>query len=101
VFPQNTPDATWLQRAGSEGWVVITRDKRIRHRWAEREALIESGAIVFVITARNLTGPRMADLVVRALPHMRQISAQVSRPAIYTIGASGTPKQLDINEPKA
>lgn len=29
-FPKGTPDEVWLAEAGRNGWVVLTRDKRIR-----------------------------------------------------------------------
>jgi hypothetical protein len=33
----------WLRIAGERGWVVLTRDDRIRYRPAEQRALIEAG----------------------------------------------------------
>ena len=31
-FPHDTPDPEWLAEAGKAGWLVITRDQRIRTR---------------------------------------------------------------------
>jgi hypothetical protein len=44
VFAQDTPDEEWLTRAGYEGWVVLTKDKLIRKRPIEREALVAAHA---------------------------------------------------------
>jgi len=59
-------DQEWLPRAGREGWVVITRDKRFRHRAAERQAVIDYKVRLFVLTsAGNLTRWDTLDLLVR------------------------------------
>jgi hypothetical protein len=96
VFPQDAPDEAWLLRVGREGWVAITCDTRIRRHPAERRALVESGALVFVVTARRLTGQQMAELIGAALPAMRMIAATATRPAIYTLGSNGKPTLLGI-----
>jgi hypothetical protein len=36
---RGTPDQEWLDYAGTRGWVVLTRDKRIRYRKLEKLAL--------------------------------------------------------------
>ena len=35
VREEQVRDVEWLERAGREGWVVLTKDKRIRRRFAE------------------------------------------------------------------
>jgi hypothetical protein len=42
-FPHDALDQTWLTAAGQRGWVVITKDKAIRHRGTELAALISAG----------------------------------------------------------
>ncbi len=37
-------DADWIPKAASLGWVVITRDRHMRSRPAERERIVNSGA---------------------------------------------------------
>jgi uncharacterized protein with PIN domain len=39
-FGQATPDDVWLAVVGEQGWIVITKDDRIRFNEAERAALI-------------------------------------------------------------
>ena len=36
LFPQGTEDVVWLREAGSNGWIVITRDDRIRYNHKEK-----------------------------------------------------------------
>ncbi len=47
-FPKGTPDEVWLAEAGRNGWVVLTRDKRIRYRQLERLALQAAKVRAFV-----------------------------------------------------
>ena len=49
-FAHNTPDEEWLRRAGTEGWLVLSRDKKIRTRPAERRTILESGVACFILT---------------------------------------------------
>jgi hypothetical protein len=37
LFPQGTEDVVWLREAGVNGWVVITRDDRIRYNQLEKQ----------------------------------------------------------------
>lgn len=43
IGPQ-TKDAQWIPQVTSNDWVVITRDRHIQHRPAERAALISASA---------------------------------------------------------
>ena len=61
---QFVEDAEWLQRAGEEGWIVITKDKRIRRRPAELDAIATHGVRAFVISSADLTGVEQARRVV-------------------------------------
>lgn len=37
-FPQTTPDVEWLAEVGRRGWVVLSKDERIRRNRIERGA---------------------------------------------------------------
>jgi predicted nuclease of predicted toxin-antitoxin system len=89
LFPPDAKDEEWLARCGVEGWVVLTRDKRLRYRPAEIAALRESGCLVFVLTAGEMTGPSMAEVLTRHLARMTEIAMTAERPAIYRITAAG------------
>ena len=39
-FAKDTPDVTWLAAVGEKGWVVLSKDDRIRTNALEREALL-------------------------------------------------------------
>jgi hypothetical protein len=37
---ENIADVTWLERAGQERWIVLTKDQRVRYRDAELSPLV-------------------------------------------------------------
>jgi hypothetical protein len=56
-FARDEDDRVWLQTVGERGWVVLTKDQRLRYRPLEIAALRASSARVFVLTAGNGVGP--------------------------------------------
>ncbi|MBM3955551.1 MAG: hypothetical protein FJ309_13220 [Planctomycetes bacterium] len=77
-FADDIPDEGWLPVVGSRGWVVLTNDKRIRHRRIQREALLAARIRAFVLTAGHLSSAEASDTWVRQLPKIERIA--VSRP---------------------
>lgn len=86
VREQFISDAEWLQRAGEEGWAVITADLRMRWRPTERGAIDAGGVKVFTMPHGNLTGP---EQVARVTDNLPAILRACERPgaAIYTMMA--------------
>jgi hypothetical protein len=80
-FPQGTPDAVWLAEVGKRGWIVLTKDTRIRHRPTEKQALLGAGVRAFAFTSGSLSGAQMGDAIVKALPMMMALLA--SRPTAF------------------
>lgn len=50
-FPPNAKDEDWLTQVGLNGWIVLTKDHRIRYRNIERTALMRAGVGAFILTA--------------------------------------------------
>lgn len=88
-FPQNTPDVDWLAEAGRRGWVVLSKDERIRRNRIERDALHAAGVRAFFLTQQGLTGPEMATLFSAALKGMISRACSQPAPFIYTVSRSG------------
>lgn len=80
---------------GKRGWVAITRDKNVRFRPMERQALIDSKVRAFVFTAGNATREETAAIVSGALESMKKIVATQPGPFIFHIGRSGKPARMD------
>ncbi|KAB2318673.1 hypothetical protein F8A86_09880 [Betaproteobacteria bacterium SCN1] len=65
-FAPDAPDEAWLEVAGREGWIVITRDKHIRRRPAELDAFRTHQVTVFVFAGGNASAAETAELVTRS-----------------------------------
>ena len=55
-FTPDERDEVWLTEVGQKGWVVLTKDRKIRYRAIEQAALIKGRVAAFVLSAGNLTG---------------------------------------------
>jgi len=90
LFPQDATDETWLTEVGRRGWVVITKDTRIRYRAIETAALLSARVRAFVLTARgDLTGAEMAAIFLKALPAIRKLCAKHRPPFIARVSRDG------------
>lgn len=88
-FPQDTPDVAWLTEVGRRGWIVLSKDERIRRNRVERETLHAAGVRAFFLTQQNITGPEMAALFKQVLHGMVKRANMQPAPFIYTISRSG------------
>lgn len=88
-FPQGALDAEWLPEVGRRGWVLLTKDREIRYRAAEREALLSAGVRAFVLRTRGLSGPENAQILVRALPRMVRFCTGNPAPFIAVVSPAG------------
>lgn len=93
--PRGTPDEVWLTDCGERGWVVLTRDKRIRYRVLERNALQTAGVKAFVFTGGNVSLAQTVAVVLKALPAMARIVEVTPAPFIFHFGTAGTPVRMD------
>src|SRR5438105_8486798 len=69
-FAQNTDDDVWMPEVGKRGWVVLTRDTRIRFHANEREAVLKSSLRMFSLQTkrgkdgrRGITGKEMTEII--------------------------------------
>ena len=88
-FPQDTPDSEWLTEIGKRGWVVLSKDVRIRRDKSERAALLEAGVKAFLLTQQGLTGADMATIFVRAMPEMTRRASRARHGFICTVSRIG------------
>ena len=88
-FAHTEADVDWLPVVGQRGWVVVTKDRRIRTRNVELEALMDAGVAAFVLTAGDLSGAEMAEALVKALPRMQRMVAKHLRPFIAAVSRPG------------
>lgn len=70
---QNIEDQTWIAEGCRQGWVLLTKDQRIRHRSRELEAL---DGYLFCLSAGNATVDVMAERLIAALPAIARAVAR-------------------------
>ena len=84
-FKAGTKDVDWLTGLHGHDWIVLTKDKNIRRRPLEIDALIGAGLRVFVVTATDLTGEETGQIIVKALPKIRRLCKRQPAPFIAGI----------------
>jgi predicted nuclease of predicted toxin-antitoxin system len=89
-FQPGTRDATWLREAGRNGWVVLTKDSKIRYRRNEMQALLSSGARSFVLVSSNLPGIEIANIFIIGLSAMKKLCEAQPAPFIAHVHRDGT-----------
>jgi hypothetical protein len=95
-FAQNTDDQDWMPKVGSLGWVVLTRDTRIRLHPHERDAVLKANLRFFSLQTkrgkkgeRRLTGNDMTELFMDNMAKIEAIVRTVPGPFIAGITRSG------------
>lgn len=86
---RGTLDEDWLPVVGTNGWIVLMRDKRIRYRRPERERLIEHGVKAFCLTSSgNQTRWDMLQMLVKHWSRIQETSL-LDGPFIYGVNSGG------------
>ena len=88
-FARDEQDRVWLRTVGERGWVVLTKDQRLRYRPLEIAALRASKARVFVLTAGNLRGMEIATVFLAALPRICKVLHSLPGPFVARVSESG------------
>jgi hypothetical protein len=97
-FAHDTPDDIWLSAAADKGWLVVTRDQRIRYRPNELGAMRRARLHVFVFTQGGLTGAETGSIVVRCHAAMLQLATEVPPPAFFSLTRSGEVNRLKAGD---
>jgi len=81
--PRPVEDVEWIRDADTNGWVVASKDDRIRRRPAERQALVASTLRVFCLTAGSL---RSSEQVERFRTNLPAIARVIGEPGPWVRG---------------
>ncbi|MGH9948500.1 MAG: hypothetical protein ACRD6X_15085 [Pyrinomonadaceae bacterium] len=84
-FEQNVEDQEWLAEVGKRGWLVLTKDQRIRRRPLERDTLLKANLKVFCFMSGSIPFSEMAEAFAKALPAIKHISDKTPPPFIAGI----------------
>ncbi len=92
----NAPDEEWIALVGRKHWLAITKDKNIRYRAAEFEAVKDHKAKVLVVRAKNSTGQDIADILIKANTRIQRFAHKHPAPFVAGIDRSGRVSLYDL-----
>jgi len=81
-FARDEEDRIWLRAVGERGWVVLTKDQRLRYRPLKIAALRAS-------KARNLRGMEISMVFLTALPRISKVVRSLPGPFVARVSQSG------------
>lgn len=96
------PDAVWIPRVAVAGWVILTRDKKMRRHEVERALLVQGGARWVAFTGGKLKVSEFLLFVEQWMPAVIQLLrdrpqpliVQVNRTEILDCTRDGPPARL-------
>lgn len=88
-FAPGTEDTEWLPLVGEKGWVLLTKDKRIRYNELEKLAVRQHKIREFYFSSGNYSGVEMAEILIAALHDMVRVFRRHKPPFIASIPKSG------------
>ena len=95
AFPPDTKDPVWIPQVAAWGWILVTRDKRVRSRPLEAEAIVRSGLSGFVfMQKREPDFWGWVQLVVRRWREMQALAGSERKPFLMDIPERGGIERL-------
>lgn len=80
-FDETCPDEEWLAEVGKKGWIAISRDRRIRYKPNEKQAVIRNGVSLLVLVGKGAI-PELAQNFIATLPQIETFLAANKPPVI-------------------
>lgn len=78
--PAMRKDEDWVTEVTTRGWVILTKDDKMRMKPRERDVLLEHGARVFCITNAHM---KAEDMAARLVKHRGKIVRLSRKPGPY------------------
>jgi glycogen synthase len=88
-FAPDEQDHVWLPKVAAKGWVILTKDKDIRHRQLELDAVLNNEAYMLTFGTGDYSAQEMAEAFHLALPKIRRAVARYFPPLIARISKGG------------
>jgi hypothetical protein len=90
-------DREWIPEVGARGWLVISKDKKIRTRPEERRAVKENNVGCFILNYKQpLNRWEILKLVTSTLDEMEEKFANTPRPFMFLIDRNGRFRPYDL-----
>jgi predicted nuclease of predicted toxin-antitoxin system len=93
----NTTDEEWLKFVGKKGWIVFTKDKKIRYRAAVVEIVKKRKIRMFILSRGNLSGHEIVQRIINALPAIKKFIFKHPPPFIVSITRSGNLFPIELS----
>ena len=89
LYDQHTPDLDWLEAEAAKGRLILTKDAAIGRNPLEKAMVKQTGAKVFALSSASMTGPEMAEALVKARHRMKQFARRHPGPFIAKVDRDG------------
>jgi hypothetical protein len=90
-FSGDTSDTELLKLVGKRRWILITFDQKQRTRKVENEYIKRYSVREFVFTSAHIPDP--GEVLLKAIPSMRNICRRREGPFVYSISSTGKVKE--------
>ncbi|MGH7353781.1 MAG: hypothetical protein ACRELS_04285 [Candidatus Rokuibacteriota bacterium] len=98
-FAPDAPDDHWIPEVGRHGWIVLSKDERMRYRLAEKRAIAQAGVRAFFLVPKGLTGPENGRILAGAVTRMTRFAIGNNPPFIAKVFRNGTVKMWERPRP--
>lgn len=88
-FEEGTKDEDWLPFVGNNGYILVTRDKKITKRRAELEAYKRHKVGAFILTGKKLSIWAQVKQLILAWEKMKILAEKTPRPFAFQIRSKG------------
>jgi predicted nuclease of predicted toxin-antitoxin system len=89
-FSADEKDTVWLEYIGQNGWVLITRDEKIRWNPAELAAFRRNRVGAFFLGGKNKSGWDLIQQIIRVWPTINDYAEHTNKPYAFRIPPNGT-----------
>lgn len=103
-FRDDEPDDVWVPAVAGRGWIILSSDQRMRRVSLERDAIMTSGAAMFMLVGGDAPAAELARNVVNTLPrierfisrHHPPFIAKIYRPNPRELISQGKPGSIEM-----
>ena len=89
-YPADVPDQDWLPDIGAKGWVLVTRDERVRRNPSELAAINIHKVGAFFLGGKNLSHWELIQQVVRNWIRMKELADKTAKPFAFRVAPHGS-----------
>lgn len=92
-LPAETADEVWLEFVGKRGMFLVTRDKMIRKRPIESDALRRHNVGAFFLVGKKMGKWGQIRQIIRAWPAIKEAASKTSPPFAFRVNQAGSKVQ--------